>query len=241
MPGLGVLQSEISSTDGRITSVLCKEGQAIRVGTPVLRVSGPHCPGAACVIQATHDGVINEILKKQGNELHAGEAFMSLLNPSGLTVRLDIPTKYIGFISSGQKIRVWFSQMPEKAHELQVSEILPAVGLGETTRGVRLESLPPPPGTGLDSLVNAEIPIPLGGSGIRVPATAVGFHRGSHFIVKKEGTELQAVPVHILSEFRNDLWIRPEAGGLLKSGDSILSTQVIFFLEPLLESEKEQR
>jgi multidrug efflux pump subunit AcrA (membrane-fusion protein) len=237
MPGLGVLQSEVSPVTGRVTTVVRKEGQSVSPGTPLLRVSGPGCNG--CPIQATHAGVVHEILKKEGDEVLVGEAIASSLNPSGLSIRLDVPSKYIKFVSAGQQLRVRFSQSPGTAYEVRISEILPAVGSGETTRAVRLESLAPPPGTGLDSLVNAEIPIPLGGSGIRVPATAVGFHRGRQFVVKKSGDRLEAVPIQILSESKSELWIRPEPGSPLKSGDSILATQAIFYLTELLEGGKD--
>ncbi len=239
MPNVGSMQVERADKKGRVQSVAVKIGQYVNVGAPLLRLSPCGEGKAECSLAATHDGMVSEILTTPGADVDAGDGIVNIVNPKGISIRLDVPAKYVKFLSSGQRVLVHFAQTPGKKFETKILEILPALGSGELTRGLRLEPVLPPVGTHLDTLVNAEISIPTDGTEIRVPSTAVGFYGGRHFLVKKSDAGFEAVPVQILSESTDSLYVRPAPQAHIESGEWVLSKGAIYYLPRLLEEKTE--
>ncbi len=159
-----------------------------------------------------------------------------------VSIRIDVPSKYIKFISIGQPISVRSSSKPDVAYGTRVVEILPALGTNDTTRGVRLKPAQAM-SERLDVLRTADIPIPLEEAGTKVPKSAVAFAGGRHYVVKVEGSEKDgigeiAVPIQILAETADSLSIRPLPGTSVRDGDQILAERAIYSLPLLLEEKK---
>lgn len=159
-----------------------------------------------------------------------------------VSIRIDVPAKYVKFLSIGQPISVRSSSKPDVAYGTRVVEILPALGSNDTTRGVRLKPTQTMSDR-LDVLRTADIPIPLEETGTRVPKSAVAFAGGRHYVIKvdasqKEGGKESAVPIQILAETLDSLSIRPLPGASIRDGDTILAERAIYSLPLLLEEKK---
>jgi multidrug efflux pump subunit AcrA (membrane-fusion protein) len=233
VPDVGSLQVQLSDVRGRVQSVLVQLGEKVGRGAPLMKYTGAGCSlKPACVVHSSFEGVVDEILKGAGSSVQPGEGLVSVLNPLGLAVRLDVPARYIKFLNVGQVLTVRGSSFDAgpPTVEAQIVEIQNSLGIGETTRGVRLNLLRPLKGLRQESVVTADVLIPLSGSGTKVPAEAVAYRNGSQYVIKKSGESLTAVPVHILSESADSLWIGFTPDTPLKSGDSILSRNAIFYL-----------
>jgi multidrug efflux pump subunit AcrA (membrane-fusion protein) len=227
IPDVGALQVQLSNVGGRVQSVLVQPGEKVGRGQPLMKYAGAGCSSkSACLIHSSFEGVVDEVLKGAGSVIQPGEGLVSVLNPLGLAVRLDVPSKYLRFLAVGQILTVHGSANAEA----RIVEIQNSLGLGETTRGVRLNLLRPLKGLRQESVVTADLLIPLSGSGTKVPAEAVAYRNGNQYVIKKSGENLTAVPVHILSESADSLWIGFAPDTPLKSGDSILSGNAIFYL-----------
>lgn len=237
VPEVGAFQVQISEVKGRVHSVLLQPGDRVKKGAPLLKYSGGNCKSQSfCTVEAAFDGVLNEVLKTSGSEVDVGDGLVSILNPQNISVRLDVPTKYLKFLSVGQILKMRSPDLKGSVFDARVVEIFPALGVGETTRGVRLTPLSPLAGLRQDSVVNADVSVPLPGSGIRVPAKAVAFSNGRHFVIKKSDQNLQAVPVQILSETSEFLWVSSFPESPLKTGDTLLAEGVIFYLPRAMET-----
>lgn len=73
----------------------------------------------------------------------------------------------------------------------------------------------------------------------RVPASAVAFFRGQHYVIKKHEDKLTPVLVKILDEGSEQLWISSEDSTPLHSGDLILTKETVLILPRLLQTQKD--
>jgi multidrug efflux pump subunit AcrA (membrane-fusion protein) len=237
VPDAGALHVQPSEVRGKVESVLVKQGDKVKRGQPVFRYKGSGCTSKeGCIISSSFDGVIDSVLKSTGSSIDVGEGVVSVLNLDEISIRLDVPIKYLNFVSVGDIIRMSVSQKESVAAEAKITEILAPTGIGETTRGLRTVLLSPLAGLQNDSVLVANLMVPLDGSGLKVPAKAVAYLDGHQYVIKKAQEKLQAVLVRVLSESGEFLWVSPTSNSLLKSGDSILEENAIFFLQQALEA-----
>lgn len=234
MPELGALQVERAKHQGRVLAVLVHEGDQVKPGEALMRITGGNCAahGDNCLYHAIHHGVVNEILKTAGQDFEDGDGLLNILNPTGVSIRLDVPAKLIKFVSINQILKIHGTKGGDSL-EARVSEIAPTIGT-DISRGVRLALSSPPPGTRLESLINADIPIPLGEDGSRVPSEAVAFFGGKQYVIKKTAEGREAAQVQILSETGDSLYISPAAGTDLKTGDTIYASKAIYYLNQIM-------
>lgn len=246
MPDFGSLKVEKALSIDEVKDILVVEGQVVRPGTPIVQLKAP-CKLRIknCIILSTSSGVTGEILRFKGSLMKPEDGLISVFNPKEISVRLDVPVAHLKSIKIGQKIALTdSSQSPDVHYKSEVIEILPSVGLADTTRGVRLKFITPVKSILLTTMLDAEIQIPLNQQktsktkGAKIPTKALSFYRSKHYLVKKQNEKLIPVEVQILSETDKYAWIQAINSSELMEEDQILSSNSIFYIKSLMESKK---
>ncbi len=189
---------------------------------------------AQCLIRANYEGVLTRRNAEAGSAFNPGDALVSIVDVSRLAVELDIPERQLGQLRKGDMVGFYLASSPDQVHRVPVEGVIPAIDPATRTARARLAPIALPPGTTLDALVYGELDVGSDDSVLKVPSSALVFHRNRQFVVRKRRERVTVVPVVVMNETETTSAVRSVQGGELSDTDQVASKGVVFLFQKLI-------
>lgn len=183
-----------------------------------------------CFIISDADGVLVKRTAGSGNSFSYGDSLAQVLEASNMKIEIEVPEKSAALVSKGSIVSFSIPSLNGFKGQSQVHQVFPIVEEGSRIMKARLQKIPLPKGTKLNSLVFAEIHLPTGKTCFSVPTTAVTLQDNSAWILKK-GETLMSIPVNVLGAEKEEMLVMPSDQTLIREGDTIATFNVPFLYQ----------
>lgn len=170
-------QARLQAAKSRITT----EKSKLKAAENQLKYTG---------LSAPFDGIINDIVVEENEEIAPGASIFILSGLGNLEVNVNVSDNYISRIKKGMGCRITFPGLPDTPFEGRVTEV-PYAATDAPTYPVTIaiqtkdERLRP----GMAAEVNFHFDTPLKGENLYAPVDAVGEEGGDNFVFVIEITE----------------------------------------------------
>jgi macrolide-specific efflux system membrane fusion protein len=105
---------------GQVAEVNVRPGSVVKMGAVLARLAD-----SATTLVAPFDGVILDVMIRQGESVLAGQSLMLLANPKALEVQATVIEEDLPLVAVGQRVELFFDAQPELATPGHVSRIVP--------------------------------------------------------------------------------------------------------------------
>ncbi len=213
-------RSVIADTTGKITEILVKRGEYVRVGQVVAKAD-PSTPGAEYKIKdivATVSGTVQKVDAYVGLSVSANTAVITISNPSELVLKLNVPEKYLSSLHLGSEVYFSTAAWPEERYSGIVSYIGSEVSTGTRTVETEVEVETPDSRLMAGMFVRALLVVDKQEDVFTVPTEALSTYLNNRTLyVVRSG---RAVRVNVLTGSYNDSVTVVKEG--LSDGDLVI-------------------
>lgn len=174
-------------------------------------------------LRADKPGVITKVYAEVGAVLAAGQAIVTLAQPSELEAVFDVAERQVGIVKPGLSVQIALLSSRDKPFAGKVREVSPSAD--PTTRTYRVRTAIPYPPQGLELGMTAVVMLDTSDNqyGLAIPATALHEkdRKPAVWIVEKDDT-VQLRPVTVARYDSDQVWL---SSGL-EAGDRIVTAGV---------------
>jgi len=172
-------------------------------------------------------GTVIDKTAMEGARFRAGESLFRIVDTSTMWVMAEVYEQDVAFVKVGDGARVTVNAWPDQGFPGKVTFIYPGMGKESRTARLRIEVANPDGRLRADMAATVEISMPLDGSRLAVPDSAV-IDSGKRQVVLVERGEGRYEPRPVALGPRAEGWVQVKEG--LAAGDRVV-TQATFLID----------